>query len=313
MADSQFRLYIAPLQGFTDYAYRSAFVSLFGAPDASFSPFIETHKPDNRVFRDVLPERNIGYKLIPQILGNDCAEMLNIIRQLEEMGYGEVNWNLGCPYPMVTRKTLGAGLLPHPERIDRILGELMPSINCKISVKMRIGLESNHEWQNILPVLNRYPLGEVIIHGRTAKQMYKGDIDIQSFIDFSRDLKSPVCYNGNITSLDQFNSLKVQMPKIDRWMIGRGIIMSPLLMQEIRTGQKATDEEIRKSLEQLHSQLMVINSNRLSGSSHLLNKMKPYWEYFASSLIGYEKGLKKIKKSVTIDSYKIAVSELFRS
>jgi tRNA-dihydrouridine synthase len=310
---SNTRIYMAPLQGFTDYVFRNAFCTLFGAPYAAFSPFIETRKPDGRTFRDVLPERNTLCRIIPQVLGNDADEMIPVIKQLQDMGYDEVNWNLGCPYPMVTKKTLGAGLLPFPERIDSILDAVLGNITCRFTVKMRLGLSRKDEWKALLPVLNRYPLHEVIIHARTATQMYKGDIDINEFIEFSKLLDHPQCYNGNIFSLEQMNSLVVQLPHISRWMLGRGLLANPLLMQEIHTGQKVTDEEIRKALGKLHSLLIDLNTQRLNGPSHVLHKMKPYWEYFSLSLAGYEKELKKIKKSVTLDAYKGWCNVVFNS
>lgn len=121
---SKTSIYLAPLQGFTDYSFRQAFYSIFEAPDVAFSPFIETHKPDHRSYRDVLPERNKGVCLIPQILGNDAAEMQQVILYLNQLGYSEINWNLGCPYPMVTKKKMGAGLLPFSQQIDDVLNQL---------------------------------------------------------------------------------------------------------------------------------------------------------------------------------------------
>jgi tRNA-dihydrouridine synthase B len=300
------RIYMAPLQGFSDCAFRAAFLSCFEPPDAAFSPFIETHKPDHRIYRDVLPEKNTGILLIPQLLGNDAKEMELIIKGLMDLGYAEVNWNLGCPYPMVTRKIMGAGLLPHPDKIDRILNELFSMVSCRISIKMRLGLTNGYDWKALVPVLNRYPLSEVIIHARTASQMYKGETDMNAFADMASQLVSPVCYNGNIFTLDDFKLLYAQMPFISRWMLGRGLLANPLLMHEIRAGQKVSYEEFIKALNRFHDQLLCINSSRLNGSSHVLNKMKPYWEYFALSLTDQKKSLKKIKKSVTLESYREA-------
>jgi len=306
------KLYLAPLQGFTDYAFRQAFSSLFGIPDAAFSPFIETHKPDQRMYRDVLPERNPGYRLVPQILGNSAAEMKPVIARLHEMGYTEINWNLGCPYPMVTKKQMGAGLLPYPEKIDEILDVLFAYPSLKLSVKMRLGLTSFDEWKALVSVLNRYPLAEVIIHGRTAKQMYKGEVNEDAFIDLARQLFHPVCYNGNINTLEQYQSLSKRMPFISRWMLGRGLIANPLLTNEIRSNSKSGSDEIKAAIFKLHDQLMYQNSVRLNGESHLMNKMKPYWEYFAQSLAGSEKGLKKIKKSWNLETYTNACHEIKR-
>jgi tRNA-dihydrouridine synthase len=312
ISDAATKLYLAPLQGYTDYIYRNAFASLFGAPDAVFSPFIETHVSDHRMFRDVLPEKITGYRLVPQLLGKEAKEMETVVNQLIAMGYTEVNWNLGCPYSMVTKKGRGAGLLPHPDLIDRVLDEIFKSTACRISIKMRLGLTSHDDWKALLPVLNRYPLSEVIVHGRTASQMYKGEPDVVAFMDMAAQLTHPVCYNGNIFTLEQYQSLSTQMPFIHRWMLGRGVLANPLLMQEIRSGVKTSEHEIRTALGKLHEKLIDLNGLRLSGSSHVLNKMKPYWEYFAASFSGREKGLKKIKKSVTLDAYQMACNELFR-
>lgn len=311
--ESKNLFYLAPLQGFTDYIFREAFSTVFGPMDVSFSPFIETHKPDHRVFRDVLPERNTGYRLIPQILGNDANEMEIILNQLQAMGYDEINWNLGCPFPRVVKKYTGAGLLPHPDRIDRVLDELFNRTKCRLSVKMRLGMVNADDWRALVPILNRYPLSEVIIHGRTASQMYKGEINLQAFAEFASLLSHPICYNGNIFTLEQWQGLTTQLPGINRWMLGRGLISNPLLIKEIKTGNKASEMEHVTALSKLHDQLLELNTSRLNGSSHVLNKMKPYWEYFATYLVGREKGLKKIKKTITLDAYKLACLDVFRT
>jgi len=307
------RIYIAPLQGFTDHFFRAAFIPAFGNPEAAFAPFIETHKLGPRSYRDVLPERNAGCNLIPQIMGNNATEILPVIEQLQEMGYGEINWNLGCPYPMVTKRKMGAGLLPFPDRIDAILNEVHSHIQCRLSVKMRLGLTDGNDWRALVPVLNRYPLSEVIVHGRTASQMYKGQVDEPAFGEISHQLQHPVCFNGNVASLDDFNRLAALFPDVSRWMIGRGLLSNPLLMREIQTGEKAEVEEVHKVIEQLHELLLYQYSTKFNGDSHVFNKIKPYWEYFNLAFPGKEKYLKKIKKTVALRAYLMSCNELFRS
>jgi tRNA-dihydrouridine synthase len=305
--------YLAPLQGFTDYSFRQAFCSLFEAPDVSFSPFIDTHKLDHKAYRDILPEQNKGIRLIPQILGNNAAEMKPVIAHLNELGYSEINWNLGCPYPMVTKKQMGAGLLPYPQQIEAVLNELFSDSSLRLSVKMRLGLAYPDEWKALVPVLNRYPLTEVIIHGRTASQMYKGEVNLTSFLEMFDQLVHPVCYNGNINSLENFQTLSQRMPAVSRWMIGRGLIANPLLLNEIRTNNKASVKEIKTAISRLHDQLLYQNSIRLSGESHLMHKVKPYWEYFAQSLPDDSKGLKKIKKASSFSAYMNACNAVLSS
>jgi tRNA-dihydrouridine synthase len=302
--------YLAPLQGLTDYSFRQAFCTLFEAPDLSFSPFIEAHKPDHRTYRDVLPNLNKGIRLIPQVLGNKADEMRLVIVHLNELGYSEINWNLGCPYPMVTKKRLGAGLLPYPQQIDTVLSELYKDTKLQLSVKMRLGLTGPDEWKALVPIFNRYPLTEVIVHGRTAGQMYNGDVNETAFLDLTGQLVHHVCYNGNINSLEDFQSLSNRMPFVSRWMIGRGLIANPLLLKEMKTNIKTTSQEIKTAISLLHSQLLYQNSIRLSGESHLMQKIKPYWEYFARSLQENKKGLKKIKKASTFNAYINACNEV---
>lgn len=304
-------IYLAPLQGFTDYCFRQAFCSLFHAPDVAFSPFIETHKPDHRAYRDVLPDRNMGIRLVPQILGNNAAEMQQVIVHLSELGYSEINWNLGCPYPMVTKKQMGAGLLPFPEKIDAVLNELYKNTTLQLSVKMRLGLASPDEWKALVPVFNRYPLTEVIIHGRTASQMYNGAVNETAFPEMICQCLHPVCYNGSINSLEDFQSISRRLPFVSRWMMGRGLIANPLLINEIKTNTKATLQEVKAAICRLHDQLLYQNSIRLSGESHLMHKVKPYWEYFALSFPDDKKGLKKIKKTSTFNGYINACKEVF--
>jgi tRNA-dihydrouridine synthase len=303
-------IYLAPLQGLTDYSFRQAYSTLFGAPDLAFSPFIETHRPDHRAYRDVLPDRNKGIPLIPQVLGNNAQEMQQVIAHLKELGYSQINWNLGCPYPMVTKKQMGAGLLPYPQQIDTVLSELYKDTTLQLSVKIRLGLTSPDDWKALVPIFNRYPLTEVIIHGRTASQMYGGEVNETGFLDMISRLVHPSCYNGNINSLDDFQSLSQRMPFVSRWMIGRGLIANPLLINEIKTNIKATPQEIKTAISQLHDQLLYQNSIRLSGESHLMHRVKPYWEYFAKSLPENKKGLKKIKKASTFNAYINACKEV---
>lgn len=304
-------IYLAPMQGFTDYSFRKAFFTLFDPPDLAFSPLIETHKTDHRTYRDVLPDRNTGIPLVPQVLGNNAEEMQRVIAHLKELGYTHFNWNLGCPYPMVTKRQMGAGLLPHPQVIERSLNELFKDNTLQLSVKMRLGLANPDDWKTLIPVLNSYPLTEIIIHGRTASQMYNGEVNESAVHEMTSQLAHPVCYNGNINSLDDFQALSNRMPGITRWMIGRGLISNPLLIKEIRTNRKADQKEIKSAISLLHDQLVYQNSLSLSGESHLMNKLKFYWEYFGKYFPDSRKVLKKIKKSTTFNAYNDACKEFF--
>ena len=118
------KFYLAPLEGITGHIYRNALEKYFPGTDRYFTPFIA---PDqNRILRtkerrDVLPEHNHVPDLVPQILTNDAREFQRTALVLQEMGYQEVNLNLGCPSGTVVSKKRGSGLLAYPDEVDRLL------------------------------------------------------------------------------------------------------------------------------------------------------------------------------------------------
>ena len=117
-------LYFAPLQEYTDFVYRTAFSATFGSMEKYFAPYI-VRQNDGTIkkahLRDIAPENNPGYRLIPQIMAGNAEDFLYLANVLCDAGYEEINWNLGCPYPMATNKGLGSGLLPKPDKIKESL------------------------------------------------------------------------------------------------------------------------------------------------------------------------------------------------
>ena len=171
-------LYLAPLQGFTDLVYRRAFNEIFQSVDAFFIPYISVK--NNQILKkyekEILLVNNPQPRVIPQVLVNNSEDILFLTRELEEKGYKEFNLNLGCPYPMVTNRIMGAGLLPYPDKIEEILSAFFEHSNLNLSVKLRAGLVDSIEIEKVIPVLNQFPLTEVIFHPRIAKQLYEGEI-----------------------------------------------------------------------------------------------------------------------------------------
>lgn len=117
-------IHSSPLQGITDFRFRNAFQKYFGGIDQYIAPYIRLNgkteiKPGN--IRDLLPSNNRSLKLIPQIITKDTAEFLFVAKYVQNLGYKELNFNLGCPYPMIAKRGMGSGLLGAPEKIDEIL------------------------------------------------------------------------------------------------------------------------------------------------------------------------------------------------
>jgi tRNA-dihydrouridine synthase len=303
----------APLQESTDFIYRRAHAVHFGGIDKYFSPYITVQKEGEikkSHLRDTLPENCTGYTLVPQIMAGSSADFLFLSKHLSSLGYNEINWNLGCPYPMVTRKGMGSGLLPQPQKIREILETALPQLSCKISVKLRSGLDSQEDIFKVIPVLNDFPLSEIIFHPRTAKQLYAGSPDWDLFGEVSSLSVSPIVYNGDLISVESFRQASNRFEPVKSWMIGRGMLKNPFLATEIKGNIQGREHRIAV-LESFHDDILHNYSALLSGQSHLLTRMTKFWEFFTELFPNPHKAFKRVKKSINLSKYEIAVRENF--
>ncbi len=312
---STFRIYLAPLQESTDYIYRRAYSRFFVGIDKYFAPYI-LRQNDGSVKsshqRDINATNNKEYLLVPQILAGKSEDLIFLVKLLEDQGYEEINWNLGCPYPMVTNKGLGSGLLPFPDQIKKILTESLPQIQSRISIKMRAGLNSSDEIFDVTEVLNDFPIHEVIFHPRIAKQLYKGVPDELVFSEVKHRIRHPLVYNGDIETRDGFNGLKERLGDTTSWMIGRGVLKNPFLPSILKDGLLSEIRNEKETLRGFHDEVLLSYSRILNGNSHLLMKMVKFWSYFCFVFPDPHKAFKGVKKAVNIAKYDMAVAENFR-
>lgn len=308
-------LFLAPIQGMTIACYRNAFAKIFGGIDSYYAPFIATAdmRKINQLLKDILPEHNdTRVKVIPQLLGNNGDDFRYFSHAIAEMGYKEVNWNIGCPYPMVTNKKKGSGILPYPDMIKNFLDITCADSSYALTVKMRLGLNKLEEGMQTLEILNEYPLGGVIIHARTGMQMYTGNVDLNSFEALASACKHEVTYNGDIFSYDDYLHISMRFPYINNFMLGRGALCDPFLPAAIK-GQIIPAAHKLSMIRQFHDEIFNYYKNILSGDKHLCDKMKEFWIYMSVHLDKDGKLMKKMKKCHTAAGYLEAVNQIFNS
>ncbi|MDR0331063.1 MAG: tRNA-dihydrouridine synthase family protein, partial [Chitinispirillales bacterium] len=239
MSTQTHKFYLAPLRGITDNVFRAAYEKHFGQFDYIMAPFVPTvlgkYVRDHHI-KDLLPNTNGNgtARLIPQIIGNDPTGFLLLCRKFADLGFLSVNWNLGCPAPLIAKKKRGCGLLPHRDIIKRFLDDVAPKLQLPLSIKTRLGLEGKDDLAALIPIFNNYPLKELIIHPRTGAQAYGGGVDIDTFEECIGVSDHTIVYNGDIVSVDTFKRLSERFPNINRWMIGRGIVKNPNLLTDLR-------------------------------------------------------------------------------
>ena len=308
-----YTLLSSPLQGFTDFRFRNAFNTYFGGIDTFYSPYIRLNgkfKIKPAYERDLLPENNKGLEVIPQIITNSAEEFLFVANYVQQLGYNELNWNLGCPYPMVTKCGMGSGLISDADKINQILKKVHTESDILVSMKMRLGYENSEEILNVLPVLDNYPLKNIAIHARIGKQLYKGGVNLNAFHECIDNTKHTLYYNGDITTVAKFREMQERFPSINHWMIGRGLISDPFLPSMIKSDSTLYPENKLETFKAFHDTLYQGYSQSLSGASHLLLKMYHLWEYFSVLFSNPRKTLKKIKKAKSIRAYEAAIQEI---
>ncbi|KEH95783.1 tRNA dihydrouridine synthase [Clostridium novyi] len=305
------RYYLAPMEGITGYIYRNAYEKFFGNVDKYFTPFIVTNKNIGfkaKELRDVLPENNEVKNIVPQILTNDSERFINIARKLQELGYNEINLNLGCPSGTVVSKYRGSGFLAKREELDRFLEEIFKIDDMKISIKTRLGKDSPEEFYELIKIFNKYPLEELIIHPRTREDFYKNKPNLEVFKDALSLSVNPICYNGDIFTSTDYKQLTEAFPQVETVMIGRGILANPGLINEIKE-DKTLDKKV---LREFHDEVLNNYRELFNEDRNAMFRMKELWGYMIYIFSDNKKYAKKIRKAQNLRDYNEAVSSLFR-
>ena len=301
--------YLAPLEGITTHVYRNALHRHFAPMDKYFTPFISPAKKRplrTREKRDVLPENNASLPVVPQILTNDAQLFLEVCRSLQDLGYEEVNLNLGCPSGTVAGSGKGAGFLLHPEELDRFLDTVFSAAGVKISVKTRLGWDSPSEFEELLPIFNRYPLTELILHPRVRREYYRDTPHREAFREALTACRCPLIYNGNLFTPAQVTGLAEECPGAAGVMLGRGLIAMPCLWNRVQ-GVPAGRETLRA----FHDEIYAGYRDILSGPDPVIHKMKELWCYMVQSFTNYPSYEKALRKAHRLSEYEAIVSRLF--
>ena len=274
---------LAPLRGVTGLRFRQAFQAHMTGLDLAVAPFIATVQGDRvkpEILRGIDPTvQPEGLPLIPQVIGKDARQLRVMLQAMKELGYRQVDLNSGCPWPFVAKKGRGAGLLRDEANLAAMLSAGSEELGeGNFSIKVRLGIEEKTLLEKRLPLIQSFPLREICVHPRTAKQMYEGDVDLDAFERICEKCTLPLTYNGDIRTLEDYQRLSTRFPMIKRWMIGRGIVANPFLAESIRAG-KDTREMARFQV--WHADIVGRYAENAPGDHALLGHLKELWSYLA--------------------------------
>ena len=304
------KFYLAPMEGVTDSIYRQIYHRMFTPFDRYYIPFLSPTRErliTARQMRELDPSRNAGMDVVPQLLGNDPALFLWMAGVLKDMGYREVNLNLGCPSGTVVKKKTGSGLLGQRELLERLLDGIFEKTPLPVSVKTRIGLHSAEEFGPILELFNRYPICELIVHPRVQKDLYSGAIRTEAFALAVADSRAPVCYNGNLFSPEDVDEFKSRFPDLHAIMLGRGAVANPGLIGYLKTETWITLDQLRAFHDALYAEYRVV----MPGFNPTVARMREFWAFWGDMFVAPAKYIKRIRKATDFAAYEQADSDLF--
>lgn len=302
------KLYLAPVQGHTDLAYRYYFNKEFKGIDKYYTPFIRWEKEGLRPkdIRDLQSDMNEDLETVPQIIFRNADELRNLIEAVSGYGYREIDLNMGCPFPLQTGHGRGAALIADLPLLEEVSAVLNGYEGLTFTAKMRLGLNSPEEWEDSIEVINTMPLAHITMHPRVARQQYRGEVDMEMFGKFLERSANPVVYNGDIMEADDLRRIAEAYPSLEGIMIGRGLLGNPCLTEEYLSGENYSTEDRICRIMDFHDNLMDYYESVLCGDSQLLAKIKPFWEY-SGNIIG-RKAYKAIAKASNMAKYRSALA-----
>ncbi|MDA3906622.1 MAG: tRNA-dihydrouridine synthase family protein [Bacteroidales bacterium] len=307
------QLYLAPLQGYTEFLFRNAYARHFGGIDKTIAPFLPSGlgvTVKHKRIKDLWKEHNELIPIDPQILGKSAPEIVPVGKYLFDYGYDTLNINMGCPIPTIRAKMRGSGILAYPEMVEMLLEKLYNELQNKISLKIRLGNESAEEVKALIPVINQFPLKELIIHPRIGTQMYEGTVDLDSFSWCVENAKAPIVYSGDIFDLATFKKMQNKFPGISRWMIGRGLLFSPFLPEIIKKNDCSWVKDELYRFWEFHNDLEDEILTYRDRPKNQLNKLKEYWRYFSQAFNDSENIFFKISRAADFENFRIIIDEI---
>ena len=329
--------YFAPMESITMYPLRNIHKEMFaGSVSKYYSPFVTAANSKhfkNREKNDILPIRNTPFfedtntSLVVQIMSGNSETFLWAAKEIAQLGYKEINLNLGCPASTVVNRHKGAGLLADTDYLDSMLSDIFEAKektqelkDIEISLKTRLGVTYESEAEKLMEIYAKYPISELTVHARVKDDFYKNTPRLDAFCNSVKRYrecggKAPICYNGNIFSQKDYENTIVFIEKegianeISSMMLGRGILENPALARELAGGEKLSASELKEYLTRLYAGY----EEYIPEDRNVIFKLLEHWAFIHTHFENCDKYLKVIRKARSKGEYLAAVRNIFAS
>ena len=321
------KLYLAPMEGVVDHQLRKIYAAI-GGIDLCVTEFIRVthHVLPDHVFLKYCPElleehRHFSlngqqHRAIPirvQLLGSDPELLAKSAVQATQLGAIGIDLNFGCPAKTVNRNKGGACLLDDTHLLAEIVSTVRQHVPSDIPVtaKIRLGFNDRNSYLDNAIAIANAGASELVVHARSKSDGYQPPAYWSYCADIKKQLDIPVIANGEIWTLDDFKLCQEQS-QCDDFMLGRGLLASPFLAQQIRTysqGGIATSnnwQDIAPLLISFFIETCKIYPERYTG-----NRVKQWLHYLQRHYAEAASLFEQIKKSRDFDFIHQQISDSF--
>jgi nifR3 family TIM-barrel protein len=298
---------LAPMANITTMPFRSICREM-GA-DIVYTPMLSSnaiiHNPEKTL--KIASFLSVEEPVIVQLFGYDgdlLAKAANIVQNaLKPAG---IDINLGCPAPKITGNECGSALLKDLEKAKSIIEIIRKEYRGELSVKLRLGW-SEFDILDFTKNLEKIGVNAISIHGRTAKQGYRGKVNWQAINEIAKVVKISVIGNGDIKSWQEAYQ-KLENSKLAGIMIGRGALGNPWIFKEIK---KKEDFHIDKDELTRVIKLQTERYIDFVGEKKAVLEMRKHLDWY---IRGFEKAKEIRKEAMKATRYKdlLEVLEMIR-
>ena len=291
-------IFLAPMAGVTDSAFRIIVRSLIPAP-CSLLP--------NLMFSEMVSCNGIHYRnektlamlkvidaekpVALQIFGSDpsiCAEAAKFIEDLQTAAV--IDFNLGCPAPKIVKNGEGSALMKNPKLIGEIFTAIRKAVTLPISAKIRLGFDDEHlNAVEVAKILESCGVDFIAVHGRTRSQFYSGKANWEEIAKVKAAVKIPVIANGDVRDYDSLDKI-FAVTKADGVMIGR-----------VLTGKKNPPPTLAERAEVMsrHFEKLI----KLKGENVAIREMRSHAAWYTKGLTGGAELRNKFNRAATVDEF----------
>lgn len=232
------KLFLAPMEGLADGAFRRA-ITVIGGFDEACTEFLRVPRNAHVVSlaKRYDPDECAPIPQACQLMGGDPDLMAAMAREVERRGAPRIDINCGCPSNTVTGRGAGASLLKEPSHLHEVTKAVVEAVDIPVTSKLRSGFADTSLFKENLLAAQEAGIAFLTLHPRTKLDGYGPPARWELIAEAKALLDIPVIGNGDIRTASDVPRM-LRETACDGVMIGRGAVSDPWLFHRVRAHYK---------------------------------------------------------------------------